>query len=86
MLEFIFRRCDGQGEVAETPFGLVPAPEAIDTHGLNLDAEVLDQLLTVDPDAVRDQLPQVEQFLERFGDDLPAGLRRQFDALRERLG
>jgi len=86
VLEFIFRRCDGEGEVAETPLGLVPTPEAIDTHGLDLDPEVLDQLLTVDPDAVRDQLPQVEEFLEGFGDDLPAGIRSQFNALRERLG
>ena len=28
VLEWIFRRCDGDGEAVETPIGLVPAPRA----------------------------------------------------------
>jgi phosphoenolpyruvate carboxykinase (GTP) len=43
-------------------------------------------LLEVDPEAVRAQLPQVEEHLARFGDRLPDALQAQLKALKERLG
>jgi phosphoenolpyruvate carboxykinase (GTP) len=45
----------------------------------------MDELLTVDPELVRAQLPQVEEHLARFGDSLPDEVRSQFKALKERL-
>ena len=41
VLEWVFRRCDGEGEAVETPIGLVPAPGDLDTDGLDLDAGAL---------------------------------------------
>ena len=38
VLEWIFRRCDGEADAVETPIGLVPAPGALDTEGLDLAA------------------------------------------------
>src|SRR5215208_6120938 len=38
------------------------------------------------PEAVKSQLPQVEEHLARFGDRLPAPLQAQLEALMERLG
>jgi phosphoenolpyruvate carboxykinase (GTP) len=35
---------------------------------------------------VRDQLPQLEAHLAQFGDRLPAEIRAQLEALKERLG
>jgi phosphoenolpyruvate carboxykinase (GTP) len=43
-------------------------------------------VLTVDPDELREQLPQIEEHLAIFGDRLPAEVRAQLEALRERLG
>jgi phosphoenolpyruvate carboxykinase (GTP) len=86
VLKWIFQRCDGEAEATETPIGLVPAPGSIDTDGLELAAGAMEDLLTVDPELVRDQLPQVEEHLARFGDSLPAELRSQFEALKQRLG
>jgi phosphoenolpyruvate carboxykinase (GTP) len=85
VLKWIFERCDGAADARETPIGLVPTADAIDTDGLEITAEARDELLTVDPSAVRDQLPQLEEHLAQFGDSLPAELRSQFEALRERL-
>src|SRR6476620_3879626 len=34
VLEWVFRRCNGEGEVRETPIGLVPPPSEINTEGL----------------------------------------------------
>jgi phosphoenolpyruvate carboxykinase (GTP) len=86
VLKWIFERCDGTAEARETPIGLVPAEGAIDTDGLDITAEAMEELLSVDPALVRDQLPQVEEHLARFGDRLPDEIHAQFEALRQRLG
>jgi phosphoenolpyruvate carboxykinase (GTP) len=86
VLEWIFRRCDGEGEAVETPIGLVPTPDSLDTDGLDCSADEIEHLLEVDPREVAAQIPQVEEHLARFGDRLPDEIQRQFEALRARLG
>ena len=54
--------------------------------GLDLAPEKVAELITVDERAVRSELPQIAEHLDRFGDDLPAPVRAQFEALRTRLG
>ena len=85
VLEWVFRRCDGEGETVETPLGLLPAQGELNTEGLKLDDAALSELLSVDPEALRGQLPQVEEFLAKFGDRLPDELRGQFESLKTRL-
>jgi len=86
VLEWVFRRCNGEGETIETPIGLVPAPGEIDTAGLSISEREMAELLTVDPVALAAQLPQLEQFLDRLGDRLPDEIAAQLAALKERLG
>ena len=86
VLEWIFRRCDGSGETFDTPLGLLPAISDLDLDGLDISADALDEILTVDDHAVKTQLPQIEEHLAKFGDDLPVELVEQLDALRDRLG
>jgi phosphoenolpyruvate carboxykinase (GTP) len=86
VLAWIFRRCDDEAEAAETPIGLVPAPGALETGGLDLSAGQLEELLKVDPEEWKVQLPQLRQHFASFGDALPDELRRQLDVLEERLG
>jgi phosphoenolpyruvate carboxykinase (GTP) len=86
VLEWVFRRCDGDGEAVETPIGLVPAEGEIDTEGTGVSDEDMKLLLGVDPDAVKAQLPQVHEHLARFGDQLPKEIRAQLEALEKRLG
>jgi phosphoenolpyruvate carboxykinase (GTP) len=85
VLAWIFRRCDGEAEATETPIGLVPTAGAIDTDGVDISDAQMRELLTVDSDAVAAQLPQIEEHLAQFGDDLPDELRNQLDALKRRL-
>ena len=86
VLAWIFRRCDGEAEAVSSPLGLVPAPGAIDTDGLTISAQAMDQLVTVDPAELAAQLPQVSEHLEVFGDRLPGEIRAQFEDLERRLG
>jgi phosphoenolpyruvate carboxykinase (GTP) len=85
VLAWIFRRCDGEADAVETPIGLVPAPGSIETDGLDLSAAGMKELLKVDPEEWRVQLPQIQQHYAGFGDGLPDQLRRQLDLLEQRL-
>jgi phosphoenolpyruvate carboxykinase (GTP) len=85
VLAWIFRRCEGTGEAVETPIGLVPAPGAIDTGGLDVSAEDMAKLLEVDVGDWRKELPAIHQHFARFGDRLPAALREQLADLERRL-
>ena len=86
VLEWIFRRCDQAAEAVESPIGLLPAEGELRVDGLDLAPEKVARLLAVDEDALRDELPQIADHLARFGDDLPAEVREQFERLRTRLG
>jgi phosphoenolpyruvate carboxykinase (GTP) len=86
VLAWIFRRCDDEAEAVETPIGLVPAPGAIDTEGLDISDEDMAELLRVDPGEWRAQLPQMKEHLARFGGRLPAELRERLEALERELG
>ena len=86
VLEWVFRRCEGTADAIETPIGLLPAEGAINTEGLKISDEAMQDLLSVDEDLVRQQLPQIKEHLETFGDKLPAQLAAQLEALEQRLG
>jgi phosphoenolpyruvate carboxykinase (GTP) len=86
VLEWIFRRCDEETEAVETPIGLLPAEGSINVDGLDVSAEALQELTTVDSELFREQLPQVEEYLATFGEHLPAEVTAQLEALKQRLG
>jgi len=86
VLKWIFERCDGKGEAVDTPMGLVPAQGQIVIEGTKLTDAQMRELLRVDPEAVKEQLPQVREHLARFGDHLPQELSAKLEALDRRLG
>ena len=86
VLEWVFRRCDGDGQAVESPIGLLPAEGEIDTDGLEISDEAMSELLSVDADLFKQQLPQVKEHLARFGDKLPKQISAQLEALEARLG
>jgi phosphoenolpyruvate carboxykinase (GTP) len=85
VLAWIFRRLDGAVGAQETVVGNVPRPEDLETDGLDLSRDQLEQLLRVDEDGVREELEQVRAHLGRFGDRLPRELNAQLEALERRL-
>src|SRR3954451_3773526 len=85
VLEWIFRRCDGDVDAVDSEIGLLPRAEDINTDGLDLGDGGLEHLLEVDLDELGQQLPQMEEHLARFGDRLPAEIQAQVDALKQRL-
>jgi phosphoenolpyruvate carboxykinase (GTP) len=86
VLEWVFRRCDGEGQATETPIGLVPTPDDIELEGLDVSAGQMEELLTVDNQLVKEELPAQHQHLARFGKRLPQELHEQLRQLEGRLG
>ncbi|MDP9070879.1 MAG: phosphoenolpyruvate carboxykinase (GTP) [Actinomycetota bacterium] len=86
VLEWVFQRAGGGGEAQETPIGYVPTPGSIDLEGLDVGAEDLAELLRVDRDEWRNEVPSIAEHYDQFGDRLPTALRHQLDAMEKRLG
>jgi phosphoenolpyruvate carboxykinase (GTP) len=86
VLEWVFRRCDDEAEAVDSPIGLLPADGEINTDGLDISDEAMKELTTVDEALVREQLPQAEEHLAKFGAQLPEEIQAQLQALKERLG
>jgi phosphoenolpyruvate carboxykinase (GTP) len=85
VLKWVVERLDGAGEAVHTPIGWVPAATSIDTSGLDLDEATLAELVAVDPESWRQELPQLEEHYRSLGDHVPAALREQLEALEKRL-
>jgi phosphoenolpyruvate carboxykinase (GTP) len=86
VLEWVFERVSGRGEALETPIGWVPAPGAIDIEGLDVSKEDMEELLRVDTDEWRREIPLINEHYAQFGDRLPAALNDAVDDLARRLG
>jgi len=85
VLEWVFQRCDGEGDAVETPIGLLPTREALPTDGLDLSDEAWEKLLTVDAEEWRQEIPSIEEHFDEIGDRLPQTLRDELTALEKRL-
>jgi phosphoenolpyruvate carboxykinase (GTP) len=85
VLAWVFERCADAAPARDTAIGRVPAADALATGDLNLAPGAIDELLTVDADSWRAELPLIEEHYEQFGDRLPQALRDELDALAKRL-
>ncbi len=85
VLEWIFRRCAGTAEAEETPIGLVPAAGSLNTEGLDVSEEDVAELLRVEPEEWKVELPAIHQHFARFGKHLPDELHKQLAGLESRL-
>lgn len=85
VLKWIVERVQGRGHAVDSPIGYLPSPSALDTRGLNLSAETMQRLLSVDVPAWQKEADQSEQFFAKFGARLPAALADELRQLRARL-
>ena len=86
VLRWAADRCAGTGEAVESAIGLLPAPGALDTTGLDVAPETMRELLAIDPADWKQEATALGEFFAKFGDRLPAELERQRQALVSRLG
>jgi phosphoenolpyruvate carboxykinase (GTP) len=85
VLKWILERVAGTAEAVETPIGYVPTPESLDLDGLDVGDVDLGTLLTVDPNAWKDEVELIADHFEFIGERLPAAMREQLEDLQRRL-
>ena len=85
VLKWIFERCDGKVHAVDTPIGRLPEPADLDTKGLDLPAENIAKVLSVDVDGWLGEIPLIEKHLAQFGAHLPEGLKAEVASLGQRL-
>lgn len=85
VLAWMLGRCAGTVEAQDSPIGWLPRPQDIDTSGLDVSAQALEELLTVDPALWRAEIADVRAYLERYGERLPAQLLGELEGVERRL-
>lgn len=93
VLDWIIKRCEGTVDAEETAIGFVPKAEDICLEDLQYDISparkfdifALRELLTIDKDAWKADLPSIEEFYATIGDRLPKELRQNLDILEKNL-
>jgi phosphoenolpyruvate carboxykinase (GTP) len=85
VLKWMCERVDGKVGAQETPIGLLPNKGVLDLNGLEISPEDMNELMAIDTDAWKAEIPDIEKHFDTFGDHLPERLRKQLEEFRERL-
>ncbi len=85
VLRWIIDRCEDRVEADSLPIGFLPKAESIDVSGLDVSPEVLAQLLAVDTKEWHEEMLQIGEYLESYGDRLPERLKTEHQAILEAL-
>ena len=84
VLMWILKRCEGAVEARESAIGYLPYASDIETEGLSISDEVMQDLLSVDKASWLEDVENIKEFYAQIG-NIPAELMSQLDALVERL-
>lgn len=85
VLDWILKRCAGEIDAVETPIGYEPKPEDINIDGLDMTADDVANLLTVDKDLWKEEVAGIREFYAKFGEKVPAELKAQLETLASNL-
>ena len=85
VLQWIIERAQGGGEAVKSPIGYLPAPGAINSDGIDISAEAMQSLLTIDHKEWAEEMDGIEAYFDKFGDRLPAVMREHVQRIREEL-
>ncbi|WP_068399234.1 phosphoenolpyruvate carboxykinase (GTP) [Kribbia dieselivorans] len=84
VLKWVFERTEGTAEGVETPVGIVPAPGALDTDGLDVTEEQLAKATAVNAEDWAKELPLIDEWYAKLG-NVPAELKNQLEILRKNV-
>ncbi len=85
VLKWVFERVAGTADAVDTAIGYLPTERDLDLNGLDVNAEDLRELLSIDADGWRAAIPQIRAHFEQFGDSLPDELLIALDTLEANL-
>ena len=85
VIKWAIEQIEGANTSVETPIGLVPAPGAIDTNGLDTSAADMAEVSAVNLDEWRAEVPLIEEWFTKIGAKLPEELESEFAELKAAL-
>ena len=85
VLEWVFDRSAGRGEAIDTAIGYVPTQGAIDIEGLSVSADDMVELLAVNHDDWRAEVPLIREHLAQFKSRTPERLNQLVNELESAL-
>jgi len=87
VLKWIFDRCDARDEALaqKTAIGYIPAQGAIDTSGLKVTPQTMEELFKLVPAEWQNDISSMRKFLSQFGEKVPKGITEELDGLEKRL-
>jgi phosphoenolpyruvate carboxykinase (GTP) len=85
VLAWVHDRVSGRGAAVDTPIGRLPGPDSIHVAGVDVTPAAMEELLDVDVEAWRAEVPLIEEHYAQFGDRLPTRLHEQLENLEKRL-
>ena len=85
VLAWVFDRCDNKDVAVETEIGYMPKEGAINVDGLDVSAETMKELLSVDVEGWKKELADIKANHYPKFDNMPKELLAELAALEERL-
>ena len=74
VLEWIINRCNNEIDARETPIGFLPKPEDINTSGLSISNEAMEELVHIDNQKWLDEMAGIRDYFEEYEERLPEKL------------
>ncbi|MDJ0938584.1 MAG: phosphoenolpyruvate carboxykinase (GTP) [Woeseiaceae bacterium] len=85
VLRWIIDRCEGRIDARRTPIGYLPNAEDIDTSELDISDETMHALTTINRETWLEEIASIGEYLESYGDRLPADLKQEQQKVAEDL-
>lgn len=85
VLKWIFERCEGTASAEKSAIGYLPKADSIDLQGLSVSPGVMTELLAVDTQAWKRELPEIQKHFKLFGSHLPQQLANTLTNLEQQL-
>lgn len=86
VLKWMCERVEGNVGAVETPVGYVPNADDLDVSGLKISADEVNELLRIDVDGWKGEVPEIEEYLNAAGARLPERMKAQLAGLKNRVG
>ncbi|HBC55947.1 MAG TPA: phosphoenolpyruvate carboxykinase (GTP) [Gammaproteobacteria bacterium] len=85
VLQWVLARCEETGDAIESPIGWLPDKNAINTEGLAISPNAMEQLVSIDIPAWQQEMQDIAGFFEQFNDRFPQQLKRELDRVMGEL-
>jgi len=85
ILKWIIDRVHNNVSAKETPIGLIPNYEDLELSGINLTKEMYDKLFAININEWKQEIDDIEKFLNQFGARMPKEIWDEFKDLKSKL-